>query len=51
MIGDGATDLEARKPGGADLFICYAGVQLREAVAANADWLIFKFESLINSLD
>ncbi|CAE5957870.1 unnamed protein product [Arabidopsis arenosa] len=51
MIGDGATDLEARKPGGADLFICYAGVQLREAVAAKADWLIFKFESLINSLD
>ncbi|KAE8672336.1 Phosphoserine phosphatase [Hibiscus syriacus] len=34
MIGDGATDLEARKPGGADLFICYAGVQLREPVAA-----------------
>ncbi|EOA19198.1 hypothetical protein CARUB_v10007876mg [Capsella rubella] len=51
MIGDGATDLEARKPGGADLFICYAGVQLREAVAAKADWLIFKFESLLNSLD
>ncbi|KAH0877771.1 hypothetical protein HID58_065165 [Brassica napus] len=51
MIGDGATDLEARKPGGADLFICYAGVQLREAVAAQADWLIFKFDPLINSLD
>ncbi|KAF8112495.1 hypothetical protein N665_0064s0120 [Sinapis alba] len=51
MIGDGATDLEARKPGGADLFICYAGVQLREAVAAHADWLIFNFEPLINSLD
>ncbi|KAH9778181.1 phosphoserine phosphatase [Citrus sinensis] len=39
MIGDGATDLEARQPGGADLFICYGGVQLREAVAAKADWL------------
>ncbi|XP_018449166.1 phosphoserine phosphatase, chloroplastic-like isoform X3 [Raphanus sativus] len=51
MIGDGATDLEARQPGGADLFICYAGVQLREAVAAQADWLIFSFEPLINSLD
>ncbi|KAL0697892.1 hypothetical protein Bca4012_054014 [Brassica carinata] len=51
MIGDGATDLEARRPGGADLFICYAGVQLREAVAAQADWLIFNFEPLINSLD
>uniref|UniRef100_A0A1D1YVD3 phosphoserine phosphatase n=1 Tax=Anthurium amnicola TaxID=1678845 RepID=A0A1D1YVD3_9ARAE len=46
MIGDGATDLEARKPGGADLFICYAGVQLREAVAEKADWLLFNFENL-----
>ncbi|KAF5933931.1 hypothetical protein HYC85_030102 [Camellia sinensis] len=51
MIGDGATDLEARKPGGADLFICYGGVQLREAVAAKADWLVFNFSNLINSLE
>ncbi|EEF47763.1 phosphoserine phosphatase, chloroplastic [Ricinus communis] len=51
MIGDGATDLEARKPGGADMFICYAGVQLREAVAVKADWLVFHFTDLINSLD
>ncbi|XP_050223288.1 phosphoserine phosphatase, chloroplastic isoform X2 [Mercurialis annua] len=51
MIGDGATDLEARKPGGADMFICYAGVQLREAVAVEADWLVFHFTDLINSLD
>ena len=43
--------LQARRPGGGDLFICYAGVQLREAVAAQADWLIFNFEPLINSLD
>ncbi|KAF7838529.1 phosphoserine phosphatase, chloroplastic [Senna tora] len=50
MIGDGATDLEARRPGGADLFICYGGVQLREAVAAKADWLVFNFKDLINSL-
>ncbi|KAL5987832.1 hypothetical protein ACLOJK_035588 [Asimina triloba] len=55
MIGDGATDLEvmafvARKPGGADLFICYAGVQLRESVAAKADWLVYKFQDLITSL-
>lgn len=51
MIGDGATDLEARQPGGADLFICYAGVQLREGVAVKADWLVFNFKDLINSLD
>lgn len=51
MIGDGATDLEARKPGGADLFICYAGVQLRGSVAAKADWLVFQFQDLITSLE
>ncbi|XP_074572377.1 phosphoserine phosphatase, chloroplastic-like isoform X1 [Curcuma longa] len=50
MIGDGATDLEARRPGGADLFICYAGVQLRETVAAKSDWLVFDFEELLTHL-
>nr|XP_029124203.1 phosphoserine phosphatase, chloroplastic isoform X2 [Elaeis guineensis]XP_029124204.1 phosphoserine phosphatase, chloroplastic isoform X2 [Elaeis guineensis] len=50
MIGDGATDLEARKPGGADLFICYAGVQMRAAVATKADWLVFSFQELLTSL-
>lgn len=50
MIGDGATDLEARQPGGADLFICYGGVQLRDAVAEKADWLVFNFKDLIYSL-
>ncbi|RCV39173.1 hypothetical protein SETIT_8G202200v2 [Setaria italica] len=50
MIGDGATDLEARQPGGADLFICYAGVQLREPVAAEADWVVSDFEELITKL-
>ncbi|XP_051116676.1 phosphoserine phosphatase, chloroplastic [Andrographis paniculata] len=51
MIGDGATDLEARQPGGADLFICYGGIQLRQNVAAKADWLVLNFEDLISSLD
>ncbi|KAI3991047.1 hypothetical protein MKX01_017207 [Papaver californicum] len=51
MIGDGATDLEARKPGGADMFICYGGVQHREAVAAKADWLVFHFRDLTKSLE
>lgn len=27
MVGDGATDLEARQPGGADLFIGYGMIQ------------------------
>uniref|UniRef100_A0A0D9XZL2 Phosphoserine phosphatase n=1 Tax=Leersia perrieri TaxID=77586 RepID=A0A0D9XZL2_9ORYZ len=47
MIGDGATDLEARQHNGADLFICYAGVQMREAVAAKADWVVFDFDELM----
>ncbi|KAJ9567324.1 hypothetical protein OSB04_003290 [Centaurea solstitialis] len=51
MIGDGATDLEAQKPGCADLFICYGGVQLREAVSTKAGWLVFNFKDLINSLE
>lgn len=42
---------QARQPGGADLFICYAGVQHREAVAAKADWLVFNFEELISALN
>ncbi|CAA6668294.1 unnamed protein product [Spirodela intermedia] len=51
MIGDGATDLEAKQPGGADLFICYGGVQLRAAVAAAADWLVLDFEDLCAGLE
>lgn len=43
--------LQARQPGGADLYICYGGVQLRESVAAKADWLVFEFKDLINSLE
>ncbi|KAJ3675562.1 hypothetical protein LUZ60_004604 [Juncus effusus] len=50
MIGDGATDLEAKMPGGADLFICYAGVQMREAVARKADWIVFNFKELVSNL-
>ncbi|MCO5551031.1 hypothetical protein L7F22_004527 [Adiantum nelumboides] len=50
MIGDGATDLEARQPGGADIFICYGGVQFRANVAAQADWCVLSFRDLIESL-
>jgi phosphoserine phosphatase len=42
--------LQARQPGGAVLFICYAGVQMREAVAAKADWTVFDFQELIAEL-
>ncbi|XP_002972198.2 phosphoserine phosphatase, chloroplastic [Selaginella moellendorffii] len=51
MIGDGATDLEARMPGGADIFICFAGVQMRPNVAAGADWCVTDFNTLAQGLD
>lgn len=50
MIGDGATDLEARQPGGADIFVCYGGVVLRECVAAEADWVVTDMGDLLESL-
>lgn len=50
MIGDGATDLEARQPGGADLFVCYGGVQMRESVARKADWVVSDFQELMTYL-
>ncbi|KAI5075558.1 hypothetical protein GOP47_0009998 [Adiantum capillus-veneris] len=50
MIGDGATDLEARQPGGADIFVCFGGVQFRVPVAAQADWCVLNFRDLIESL-
>ncbi|PWA55304.1 3-phosphoserine phosphatase [Artemisia annua] len=50
MIGDGALAM-ARKLRCADLFICYRGVQLREAVSVKANWLVFNFKDLINSLE
>ncbi|XP_031498545.1 phosphoserine phosphatase, chloroplastic-like [Nymphaea colorata] len=50
MVGDGATDLEARREGSADLFICYGGAQLRQNVAGRADWLIFNFDDLLEAL-
>ena len=50
MVGDGATDLEARQPGGADIFICYGGVVMRENVAASSDWVITDIFNLVDAL-
>jgi phosphoserine phosphatase len=50
MIGDGATDLEARMPGGADLFIGYGGVAQRKVVMDGADWFVTSFTPLIDGL-
>jgi phosphoserine phosphatase len=49
MVGDGATDLEARPP--ADGFIGYGGIVVREKVKAGADWFVTDFTELISALD
>jgi phosphoserine phosphatase len=56
MIGDGATDLEARREegggggGGADVFVCYGGVTERPAVRDAADMFITDFQQLVDLL-
>ncbi|MBA3699301.1 MAG: phosphoserine phosphatase SerB [Planctomycetes bacterium] len=49
MVGDGATDLEARPP--ADGFIGYGGIVVREKVKAGADWFVTDFAELVAALD
>lgn len=48
MVGDGATDLEARPP--ADCFIGFGGVAVREKVQAGADWFVTDFAELAAAL-
>jgi phosphoserine phosphatase len=49
MIGDGATDLEARPP--ADLFIGFGGIVVRENVKKGSDWFVTDFKELIQELN
>lgn len=48
MVGDGATDMEARPP--ADVFVGFGGNAVREKVKAGADWFVMDFAELISSL-
>jgi len=48
MIGDGATDAQAKPP--ADAFIGYGGVVQRQAVVSTADWFVLDFADLIAAL-
>ena len=48
MIGDGATDMEARPP--ADAFIGFGGVIVREKVKQGADWFVTDMQELIDEL-
>ena len=50
MVGDGATDLEARAQGPADAFIGFGGVARREAVEAGADWFVTDWDGVIAAL-
>jgi phosphoserine phosphatase len=50
MVGDGATDAEAKQPGGADAFIGYGGTVYRENIAEKADWYVMKIEEITNAL-
>lgn len=48
MVGDGATDMEARPP--AALFVGFGGVVVRDTVKAGADWFVTDFKELIGPL-
>jgi phosphoserine phosphatase len=50
IVGDGATDAEAKQPGGADAFIGYGGTVYRENIAERADWYVMKIEEITNAL-
>lgn len=48
MVGDGATDMQAKAPGAADAFIGFGGVAVRPAVQEKADWFVTDFEEMIS---
>ena len=50
MVGDGATDLEARTQGPASAFIGFGGVATREAVEKGADWFVKDWDGVIEAL-
>ena len=42
MVGDGATDMQARPP--ASAFIGFGGIVVRDSVKAGADWFVTDFQ-------
>lgn len=48
MVGDGATDMEARPP--AKAFVGYGGVVTRPSIKEGADWFVTDFQDLIDEL-
>ena len=49
MVGDGATDAQAKPP--AKAFIGFGGVVAREPVKAQADWFVTNFEDMTKIVD
>lgn len=49
MVGDGATDLEARPP--ASAFVGFGGIVVRQAVKRGADWYAMDARELIDALE
>jgi phosphoserine phosphatase len=49
MVGDGATDMEARPP--ASAFVGFGGIVVREAVKKGSDWYAMEVKELIDALD
>jgi len=49
MVGDGATDAQAKPP--AKAFVGYGGVVQRKAVLEKADWFVTDFQEMIDVLD
>lgn len=50
MVGDGATDAEAKAPSGADIFIGYGGTVFREGVAKRSDWYVMDIKEISEML-
>jgi phosphoserine phosphatase len=48
MVGDGATDMQAKPP--AEAFIGYGGVAIRDSVRAGADWYVYTLEDLVQAI-
>ena len=49
MVGDGATDMEARPP--ATAFVGFGGIVVREAVKNGSDWYVTDVQEMIDALD
>jgi phosphoserine phosphatase len=49
MVGDGATDLQARPP--ATVMLGYGGIVVREVVAKGADWFVRDFKAVADEIE